>query len=782
MVQVGYLRKWITDEGVEKVYFKALEAFQYKTLKDLFDNVEDDLKKYLKPTDQHNLFYTVAHHTKGNRKYDSWQAQDIIPFDLDGIDLDRIDEYPKILAKALDINLDKTAIVHSGNGCHILVQVPLWRDKSFIKKARLGYRQLLDRVVAACEVEDLPIDKDTTAWDYARVLRVPFTKNVKQKKDPETGEVKEVIKVCTLIQNKLDEQVFQVPILEAPRDKFHLTKGSWPKPDQETIVSECSFFKWLKEEPAEVHEPHAYAMLSITGHFDDDNKTSSDYWHTFSSPSINSKDLAEFTEQALSASGPRTCEGINDIWGKCETCPHYNKVTSPIMLKDPNYIGTEHLGFTLIGSKGTKIRQYEDLVRYFEREKVYRHVVATGQLFLYEDGYFQEIKDGHVKNFALEHFTSPTKATERLEFLNYVKDWRRDSVDFLHGKENEGLINFANGVLDIKTKTLLPHSPDYGFFYKLPYKYDPTAKCPTWDKFLNDVTLNREELKNILEEFLGFTLRGGRYKYHKALILSGDGKNGKSTFNDVLGALVGDDNIASTSLVSMGTSPFAVSDLHGKLVNISEEEPPHCFKETGIFKNITGENKVSAQKKFKDSFKMINKAKVVITYNEMPFISDTSTGMKRRLLIVPFDLDLEHGPKKANANIIELLLSELSGIANKAIEGYERLEAQDGFTKSSIVDAEVREVIEDSNPFFAWYDETVQKEDDGSFVKIKDAFSHYENFMSEFSQKAPTLGIRKFSKNLKQKGFKVVQRRINGTNYKCYLNMALRKSDSTLRF
>ena len=68
MIQIGFLRKWTTDEGDEKVFFKAVKGFVYPTLKELFGNVEVDLDKFLKKEDQTNLFYTVAHHLEGQRK------------------------------------------------------------------------------------------------------------------------------------------------------------------------------------------------------------------------------------------------------------------------------------------------------------------------------------------------------------------------------------------------------------------------------------------------------------------------------------------------------------------------------------------------------------------------------------------------------------------------------------------------------------------------------------------------------------------------------------------
>jgi len=768
MIQVGYLKTFFNDEGELVRYFRTVKGFAYNDLKELFDNVEADLPKYLKKEDQQNLFYTVAHHLEGERKFKSWQAQNIIPFDLDGIDLDRIDEYPPVLAKALGFDLDKCGIVYSGNGCHVLVQVPLWKDKTFIKKARLGYRQLLDKAVAAFEEAGLPIDKDTTAWDYARILRLPFTRNIKEK---EIDGVKvEVVKVATLKQNKLEEQPFIVPVLDKPRDTFSLTKGSFPLPDKKEILDQCNFFKWLKEKPDEVHEPHAYAMLSITGHFDDDNQTSAEYWKEFSSPSINSKELGDFTEQALETSGPRTCTGINDIWGGCNDCPHFNKITSPIMLRGDDYIGTEHLGFTLLGAKGGKVRQYDDLVKYFKREYNYKHIAESGEIYVYDTTHYRPYLTAEVKKFCNDMFMKPVKEAERVEYLNAVEANDVSPLSFL-STPPEGLINLANGVLDIETGQLAPHTPDYNFTYCLPYDFNPSATCPTWDKFIDDVTLGREDLKLILEEYLGYCIYGGEYIYHKALILSGGGKNGKSTFVDVGRKLMGEANTSNVPLVSINTNPFALAEMQRSLVNISEEEPPTCFKETGVFKNLTGNNTVMAQKKFKNPFKFLSKAKIIITYNEMPFIADTSTGMRRRLLVIPFDLDLESRPDLVNSNIHNDLELELSGIFNKALEGYKRLKKQGGFTPSISVDASVSEVIESSNTFYLWYGENVE-EKEGEKVKLSDLFNDYRNYMDDNGERN-IMGRRKFTQELKSKHITCKPVSMQGKTHRAALNITL---------
>lgn len=765
MIQVGKLRSFITDEGETKFYFttKKTKFLQYESLKECFDNAEEDLKR-VPENERYNLFYTVAHHEEGKRTKKSWQSQDIIPFDLDGIDLERINEYAPIVAEVCGFDLNKTAVVYSGNGVHILVWVESITDKDYIKDAKRAYGQLLDRIDKALSDKGLAYTKDSTTWDYARILRMPFTKNRK-------GSVE---KDCILRHNGLEVQDWKLPAVEkVEKDKF-IVKGSFPRPDSETITTECKFFNWLETKPEEVHEPHAYAMLSIAGHFPDDGAYAQSLYGRFSSPSINAKSYDEFLEQALRASGPRTCEGINDIWGKCQTCPHYNKITSPILIRSKDFIGTEHCGFTLKSLSGkTLIRQYGDLRRFYYKKHPYRYLPQAHALYKWQGTHYEEEHSDFLKVFAQKHFVPEAKESERVEFMKNVQSNNTAGLEFVE-KKPEGKINFLNGVLNMNTNVLEKHTPEENFTYVLPYNYDPDAKCPTWDQFLKDITLEREDLAQVLEEFMGYCIYGGEYIHHKALILSGTGSNGKSTFIDVLKGLLGEKNYGTVALTSISSDKFAAAEIHNKLVNISEEEPPSCFRETGVFKNLTGNNTITAQKKFKDPFQMLSRAKIVITYNEPPAINDRTTGMRRRLLVVPFDLDLEGRHKdKKNERIKYALQEELPGILNKVLVAWKRLEARGRFEEPESVKQSVKDLMEGSSSFHMWAEEYLELTDNyEDFVKTKDAFFSYCSYMEESREPYP-LGRKKFVQELKNYGLHVAVHRVGNKTQRGFRNAKL---------
>jgi P4 family phage/plasmid primase-like protien len=188
---------------------------------------------------------------------------------------------------------------------------------------------------------------------------------------------------------------------------------------------------------------------------------------------------------------------------------------------------------------------------------------------------------------------------------------------------------------------------------------------------------------------------GGEYRFHRALWLGGEGRNGKSTFIDVLKALIGPGNYSVLSIKSLVGDKFAAADLDGKIANFSEETSTHELSDSGPFKNLTGDGDIRAEKKYGDPYFFRNKAKLIMTYNQIPDLSDLSKGMLSRPLIIPFEKIIDD--KEQDRNIKQKLLSELPGIFNFALKGWKRLEKRDSFSFSakSIIALETRIIFYD---------------------------------------------------------------------------------------
>lgn len=737
------------DFDVKEQFFPDVTA---ATPNQLFNELAKYIDK-VPENERYNLYWTVAHSKKGTR---TLVQQDIIPFDIDKIDTSKIDDYLPVLDKVLGCDPEKTVVIYTGNGIQYIIQQQIIaKEDSFFKDNRPHYRHWVDKINVALQEAGLVGECDASVFSPARLLRLPSTENRKPVNKPFDPDTK--VRQATLKRSRLavQEWKFVDPEFVLP-EKHTIPKGSYGKVDYRYVLEQCQFLQWVKNSPSQVHEPHVYAMLSITAHFPDNNASTRELFAPLSSPSIDAMDLGSKIEQATNASGPRTCESISGLWDGCQKCPHWKSCKSPITLKGPDFIATEDIGFTLrdINSTGkvVLVRCYDDLRKYYNKMYKYLNITELKRVMIWNGTHFVQTFEDSIKCFAQDHF-KPTcqKSQERMEFVAQVKAHNQAPLSVIQSANQENLINLKNGILNAVTGEFTDHDPEKGFTHVLDYDYDPKATCPTWETMLHNATCGRQELIDILEEFLFFTIAGISYtRYQQFLVLSGEGENGKSTFCNAVRSIVGDDNSASCVISTLNAEKYSVAQLEGKLLNISEEEDVKCFKETGILKKITGGESVEARHPYERPFQFRNKAKFIITYNEPPHLGDTSKGMTRRMLIIPFDQDFSKRKDLKMINVLDKIREERSGILNRILLAGKRLLEQDGFTKSEIVKREVRQLVLDSDVFSEWFEDFVEvtgKEEDR--LTLQEAYSHYQRDM-EIGKESMRMSYRGFAKRLQK--------------------------------
>jgi putative DNA primase/helicase len=372
-------------------------------------------------------------------------------------------------------------------------------------------------------------------------------------------------------------------------------------------------------------------------------------------------------------------------------------VTSPILLKGPNYIATQGQGFWVIapdkdGNPKPVRPAYEDLRRYFEKRFQYV-ATASRQVWIWESPIWREYKKSFVEEFAQEHFSPKPNSSQVAEFVNLVL--RTNVVgDEWFDTMSESKVNLSNGVLDMQSLEFLPHDKKYGFKYVLNHAYDPNATSPRFDKFMEEITLGRKELQDVLLEYMAYCMSGMPYVYHKCLMLTGEGSNGKSVFLSVLKNLAGF-NAYSSLLVNQFEDQYYRALMVGKLFNVGEETPTRRL-DSSFFKILSSGGSFQARQPYGHPVQVAsNKTKLIMACNDLPEMTDFSEGFMRRLIIVPFDA--KFGDANADARIDDKLKAELPGIFNRVIEAYKRLTNQNGFTKSEIIKQAVATYRQEQN-------------------------------------------------------------------------------------
>lgn len=697
---------------------------------ELFQNLESYVEKIPEP-ERWNIYYTALHCGAGKRE---WAYQEIIPFDVDNIDTEQVSAYHDVILKVLGVKWEETGVVFSGNGLQYIIGLKeRITDAKYFDETRRHYKAICAKLNHALALAHLPGSLDPSVHSLARLLRLPGTLNRKPGRERRAELLQRVIVPTDF---SLVERSGLPSVVESDQISPRAFKR-FGKPDTSAVLSGCEFLKHAKAHPEKINEPEWYAALSVLGHLENGVALAHEY--SQGHKGYSHAETEEKLAQAIEASGPRTCKNIDALWGKCSTCPYNHLVNSPISITGPDHIRTAESGFHDVSVdpktgalKGKPRPNYEDLRKFFEKENPYKVLGGSKIVYTWNGKKYAEMADAYLESFAQTHFNPKADTHMRSEFKNLVQVTNIESEDWWE-RSTQGAINFQNGVLDLRTMALGPHSPDIAFRYILDYDYDAQAQCPTWMKFMHDITLGDVSLQQLLMEFAGYALSSDSCWAQTALVLEGHGSNGKSTFMNVLRALAGRDNYASLTLSDLRAEGNRQM-LDGKLFNMAEETPSRSLMESSIFKNLVSGGETQVRQLYKKPYVMRNRAKLIFACNELPGSSDTTHGFFRRLLIVPFRATFSDALGNKDPFIEEKLLRELPGIFNEAIRGYQRLLKGRAFTKADASHQAVEAYRREQDSVLSWVEDHVQVHPVGaseSFSTIRGMFDEYAQTMKK---------------------------------------------------
>ena len=201
-------------------------------------------------------------------------------------------------------------------------------------------------------------------------------------------------------------------------------------------------------------------------------------------------------------------------------------------------------------------------------------------------------------------------------------------------------------------------------------RLDPDASCPRWDAFLDEVFDNSVALTTYVRRTVGYTLTG-LVDEHALFFLHGTGANGKTTFLNVVQALMGDyGRTAAPGLLIRRTGeehPTGLADLYGaRFVSSVETGEGQRLDEEKI-KWITGGDAIKARRMREDFFEFQPSHKLYLASNHKPIVRGTDEGIWRRLHLAPFMVQFP--PERQDPDLTRKLLDELPGIAAWAVAG-----------------------------------------------------------------------------------------------------------------
>lgn len=231
---------------------------------------------------------------------------------------------------------------------------------------------------------------------------------------------------------------------------------------------------------------------------------------------------------------------------------------------------------------------------------------------------------------------------------------------------DENIVNFKNGILHIDTNELTPHSPDVYSTVQLDSDWElGNVNTPVFDAFMRDLCGENTGVYNFLMEFIGVTLSNIKgYRMKSALFMVGEGNTGKSQLKALCERILGHRNCAAIDLNTL-EARFGTSAIYGKRLAGSSDLSYMSVNELKIFKQVTGGDRIFAERKGSSPFYYTYGGQLWFCMNKLPkFGGDRGNWVYDRINIIECNNVI---PKdKRDKFLCDKMYAERCGIVAKA--------------------------------------------------------------------------------------------------------------------
>ena len=342
------------------------------------------------------------------------------------------------------------------------------------------------------------------------------------------------------------------------------------------------------------------------------------------------------------------------------------------------------------------------------------------QIYYYKDGYYKENGIALIRNFATTLLDSFFKD----HYVNEVVSFIRNSTYIEASDINHNWTNLKNGLLNPITKEFKEHTPDIFTLKQSPINYDPNASCSTFKEKLKE-RCDEDWKYKLIQEMFGYCFLTDN-RFEKAFLFHGDPRTMKSTVLYILMKLLGERNITAMSLQYLTEDKHGPAFLYGTPANICADLSSKELRNTATFLKITGQDSITAGKKFEQEITFQPFTKLIFSCNVIPATRNKNMAFFRRWC--PIEFNKQTPDDKIDPLMREKLLQELPGILNWALEGLDRILKNNKLT-FPLSDLEVKDIYEkgsDSIQSFI-YNEIDCEDDDGS-IKKRVVYKKYKEY------------------------------------------------------
>lgn len=353
-------------------------------------------------------------------------------------------------------------------------------------------------------------------------------------------------------------------------------------------------------------------------------------------------------------------------------------------------------------------------------------------LALEDAWYWEGLEDPRPKDWN----PSTAKIRDVINALTAVTELPTDLQpgDWMDGRETSGrYIAMKNGILDMRSRELLAHTPQFFSLSRLPFDFQPDAPPPgEFFRFVHSLWPDDQASIDLLQEVFGWAV-SNRTDLEKIIMFLGPTRAGKGVMTRLISRVVGQDNVAGMTLASFGEQ-FGLSTLIGKsLAIVNDARLGRSNPERVIERllTISGNGDLPIDVKYRQPRTMQLQTRLIIVSNELPRFIDASRAIADRMVFVI----MRHSfSGREDLGLFDRLKPELPSIFNWALEGQDRLEAMGSFTVTDAAHEIADQMRELSSPVAFFVEEMCELGED--LVEVKDSlYAAYMSWAARQNQK-----------------------------------------------
>ena len=289
-------------------------------------------------------------------------------------------------------------------------------------------------------------------------------------------------------------------------------------------------------------------------------------------------------------------------------------------------------------------------------EEIKRIIYALAEVI----PYFPDLSRNTV-NDIMSQFAATTKADDLEDTA--PDDWDRE-------KYSGELIPFSNVLYSPERDEIVPFTPYKFIDHQLNAFFDPMKIHHPVEEIYRKI-IPDTDTRRFFFEAVGYSLFSKDLSPPAIFLIYGPGETGKSALHQAIAAAAGQQNVSTLDLAQI-SGDFTTAELEGKLINVCGEtgsgQNRNISKTDGeLIKRLSDGQEITVQRKYGHPYQLKNTAKLWFVSNTSPDFGDNSSGLYRRLYVIPC-----RNKQRWEDQIYSKMTEEtaVSWLINKALRGY----------------------------------------------------------------------------------------------------------------